>query len=327
MRAAEFAGQAILHALTAALVVEAVLRLWRIGAPGPRLSFRLLALAFPVVVLPAFFLLAPARGEEWFRDRWALFAGSRWGDLAVWGVGVDALGLGLLSALGVTLFLVDLLPFVAERLRRRAPGISAASEGTEAVARAVEEVARAMGVAAPPVLLLESPTPLLLSAGVRSPTLVLSRGALECLDGQERRAALAHELAHLARRDPLLGWILLATRTVMFFNPVVQVVARVAVQEMERRADDLAVGATRDPMAVAGGLVKLFRAGAEGGGARRGLRWGSLLAAYPARARAAAVEARCRRLLDHGPSGPVRFGRLRFVLTGLALSLLLFFVV
>src|SRR3990172_838391 len=61
---AEFAGQAILHALVAALV-----RLWRIRAPDLKLAFRLLVLAFPVVVLPAFFLV-PARRQEWFREGW-----------------------------------------------------------------------------------------------------------------------------------------------------------------------------------------------------------------------------------------------------------------
>lgn len=328
MSVAEFAGQAILHALVAALVVESLIRLWRIGAPDLRLGFCLLALAFPVLVLPAFFLLAPARGEEWFRERWALFSGSRWGDLQVGGVGLDAVGLGLLSALGVTLFLADLVPFLADQLTGRALKSASPAKGSEAIAREVEEIAGAMDIPAPPVLLLESPTPLLLCAGVRRPALVLSRGAVECLDRQERRVAFAHELGHLARRDPLLGWILMALRTAMFFNPVVQVVARVAVRDMEWRADDLAVRATSDRMALAAGLVKLYRSGpGRGGPGRRRIPWGLLTAACPARARARAIETRCRRLLDHEPSAPVRFGGLRFVLTGLALSLLLFFVV
>ncbi len=321
MSPGEFAGQAIMHALVAALVVEAVVRLWRVASPDLRLAFRLLALAFPVLVLPAFFFLVPARGEEWFKEGWALFTGSRWGEVTVWGVGVDVLGLALLSAAGLALFMADLLPFLAERLKDRNLGTEPCSDEPAAVVREVNEVAGRMGVAPPSVLFHGSPAPLLLCAGIRRPALVLSRGTIERLDGRERLAALGHEIAHLARRDPLIGWILMAARAVMFFNPAAQVIARAAVQEMEWRADDLAAQTFRDPVALAGALVKLSRAGtAEGSSAR-------LLAAYSGRARAVAIEKRCRRLLDGRSPAPLRFGRLRVVLTGLALSLLLFFVV
>jgi Zn-dependent protease with chaperone function len=116
----------------------------------------------------------------------------------------------------------------------------------------------------------------------------------------------------------------------MFFNPVVQVVARTVVRETEARADDLAVAATGDPLALASGLVKLFRT-AEGGRdscRRRRIPWVALLPGPLARARAKAIEERCRRLLDQGPSGgPVPLGRVRLAMTGFALLLLLFFVV
>ena len=325
---AEYAGQAIVHALVAALVVEALVRLWRVEIPDLRLAFRLLVLAFPLLVLPAFFLLAPARGEEWFRDRWAIFAGRRWGGLGVWGVAADRLGLILVSGVGVTLFLRDLLPFLAERFRGRALSSSMVPDGNEAVARELPKVAGAMGLAAPPVLLLEEPAPVLLCAGVLRPTLILSRGTLEILDGRELSAALAHEVAHLARWDPMVGWLLIAARAAMFFNPAVQVAARAMIQEMEWRADDLAVAATGDALAVASGLVKLFRAGEvrRASGHRRIL-WVASLAGGWARVRAAAIERRCRRLLDQRSPEPAPLGRVRFALTAFALSLLLFFVV
>lgn len=327
---AEYIAQAILHALVAALVVEALVRLWRVRAPDLRLAFRLLALAFPLLILPAFFFLAPVRGEEWFRERRALFVGKRWGELEVWGLGLSDLGFFLLSGLGVILFLMDLLPFLADRLKGRALRSGIASGGTETVAPELEEVSRAMGVTAPAVLLMDRPTPLLLCAGVLRPKLLLSPGTLESLDRRELRAALAHELGHLARRDPLLGWLLMGGRALMFFNPVVQVVARTVVRETEARADDLAVAATGDPLALASGLVKLFRT-AEGGRdscRRRRIPWVALLPGPLARARAKAIEERCRRLLDQGPSGgPVPLGRVRLAMTGFALLLLLFFVV
>lgn len=325
---AEYAGQTIVHALVAALVVEALVRLWRVEIPDLRLAFRLLALAFPLLVLPVFFLLAPARGEDWFRERWAIFVGRRWGELSVWGVAVDDLGLALLSGLGVSLFLLDLLPFLAERLRGRALSSGLAWDGTGVIARELPKVASAMGLPAPPVLLLDEPAPVLLCAGVLRPMLILTRETVRILDERELSAALAHELGHLARWDLLLGWLLIAARAVMFFNPVVQVVARRIVQEMEWSADDLAIAATGDPLALTGGLVKLFRAGEvrQAHGHRRVSRLARLTGGL-ARARAAAIERRCRRLLDQRRSEPVPFGKVRLGLTGFALSLLLFFVV
>ncbi len=325
---AEYAGQAVLHALIAAVVVEVLIRLWRIRTPDLRLAFCLLVLAVPLLILPAFFFLAPARQEEWFRERWAIFVGRRWEGLHVWGVGVAGLGLVLSSGLGVCLFLVDFLPLVSERLTRSALRPCPASDVGEAVSQELERLAQAMRLTVPPVRVVDTPAPLLFCAGVARPTLILSRSAFEILDRKERSAALAHELAHLARWDPLLGWLLILGRAAMCFNPAVQVVARMAVRDMEWRADDLAVATTGDPLALAGGLVKLFRAGGERQAGvrprpRRALCWEASLARF----REAAIEKRCRRLLGPNPSGAVPFGAVRIVLTGFALSCLLFFVV
>ena len=52
------------------------------------------------------------------------------------------------------------------------------------------------------------------------------------------RAALAHELSHVRHGDPLRDVVLAALRTLQWFNPVAQVVARRITQETEWRADD-----------------------------------------------------------------------------------------
>ena len=55
------AGQAILHATVAALVVEALLRLWRVEDPGERLAMRWVEMAAPVLLTTAYLALAPWR--------------------------------------------------------------------------------------------------------------------------------------------------------------------------------------------------------------------------------------------------------------------------
>jgi Zn-dependent protease with chaperone function len=159
----------------------------------------------------------------------------------------------------------------------------------------------------------------LLCAGVREPALVLSRGTLERLDARELRVALAHELGHLVGRDIPLGWGLMGARALQAFNPVLQLVARTVVLEAERRADDVAVEATGERLALASALLKSFQAvGTPAAGA-----------AHPrtlaARGREAEIEERCRRLL-RAPQPPLPFARVRLAATALALSALLFFV-
>jgi Zn-dependent protease with chaperone function len=157
---------------------------------------------------------------------------------------------------------------------------------------------------------------------------VISRGALERLDGRERRAALAHEVAHVGRRDPLLGWVLMALRLALWFNPAVQIVARLVARELEWRADDLAAASTGDHEALASALTKLSGApDAERRSARDRARapWRSV--DLFRRGRAAAVAARRTRLHRLEAPATRAFGTLRFGMTAVALALLLFFVV
>jgi Zn-dependent protease with chaperone function len=154
---------------------------------------------------------------------------------------------------------------------------------------------------------------------------VVSRGAVGLLDPEELRAALAHELAHLSRRDPAASWGVLCARILMWFNPAFQVVARAVARDAEWLADDRAAEACGDRLALASGLLKLHRA-TSGGGMRRPLPFAAALSEPLARVRSRDIEVRCRRLLDP-PSPRLPFGGARVALTALSLTALLFFVV
>lgn len=320
----EIAAQAIFHTLVASLFVEALVRSWRVTEPRQRMALRLVALGYPLVVVPALLSLFPFRLDEPFHDGPALLVGERWTEVRLLGVPLFDAWLAAFAGLGAALFLMDLLPLL--RGRRRPRLAPAAPDPRSAAALAVvPELAAALGVPAPPVEFLDRDAPVLFCTGVRRHAIVVSRGALRLLDADELRAALAHELAHLARHDPAASWGVMAARALMWFNPAFQVLSRALARDAEWLADERAAATCGDRLALASGLIKLHRA-SGGAGIRRTLPFAAALAEPLARVRSLDVEVRCRRLLDGAPA-PLPFLKARVAIAAASLTVVLFFVV
>ena len=66
----------------------------------------------------------------------------------------------------------------------------------------------------------------------------------------ELRSVLAHEFAHVRRRDALLGWVLACSDVIYFFNPVVHLVKRAIIFERERACDEQVLALAQAPRAV-----------------------------------------------------------------------------
>jgi len=79
--------------------------------------------------------------------------------------------------------------------------------------------------------------------GIGRPTLVLPRSLVAELTPAQLRQALAHELAHVARRDLAWGWPAQLAVTVYFFNPAVHWAAWHLRLERELACDQLALAA------------------------------------------------------------------------------------
>lgn len=113
---------------------------------------------------------------------------------------------------------------------------------------------RAAGVARVPRLTesAQSSTPLAL--GMRE---ICVPTRFRELPAEERRAALAHELAHVARRDPL--WYLAAgiAEAVFFFQPLHRLARRRLRESAEYLSDDWAVRQTGSPLGLARCLVEV----------------------------------------------------------------------
>jgi heat shock protein HtpX len=144
---------------------------------------------------------------------------------------------------------------------------------------AADTVAAKLGVRSPGLYLIDDPFPRLFSVGrgPTSSTVAISTGALVALRREELEAAIAHELAHVRRRDVLVqtfvvlfattmvelsragGWF---SRALLYvFAPVGAAFVHVLLSPTrELRADVLAVSATGGAHDLADALLRLDRA-------------------------------------------------------------------
>lgn len=150
------------------------------------------------------------------------------------------------------------------RLSRDARRTIEASTVPVEVRRTVHRVAARMGLDAPPVGLAEGCPGGASVVGVRHPSIVLDADLVDRLDPRELEGVVAHELAHVRRRDNLVALVLSVVRDVLFFVPGGRWALRQLLVEREIAADHVAVEATTRPGALASGLLKVLE-GAGGG--------------------------------------------------------------
>ncbi|MFA9445350.1 M48 family metalloprotease [Egicoccus sp. AB-alg6-2] len=136
-------------------------------------------------------------------------------------------------------------------------------EGTAApqLQAITEQLAARLRVPAPAVALLPACPGGALVVGTRRPVVLLGQDLLERLDPAELEGVLAHELAHVRRRDNLVSGVLGAVRDLTFFVPGGGWAVRQLHRERELAADQVAVAVTERPGALASGLLKVIEAG------------------------------------------------------------------
>ena len=312
---ARAAAETILHGLVAAVAVMLILGAGRIRDPQTRLHHWLLAMACPVLLTPLCWLVFPGRTDEHFREVWSLFSGSHFSFVAWRGLRAGRVAALALAIAGCLLYLRDLLPFALDVGRSRVARRDLATI-PEVLSKSVAAAAGALGTGMPRLMVIASRHPILICRGLRRSIIVASTGLVDLLAPDELDAAVAHEMHHARRHDPLLGWVLMIVRSIFFFNPAVQLCARAAVHEIERRAD-LGAAARSGPEAVTRSLRKL--AGSKGDDKRP-----PHLAAWHG-FRLAAIEERCRTLIDEGQR--VSPPRSTLLATAIGLGVILFLTV
>lgn len=254
-QAGMYIAQSFFHALIAVIVTDGALRAWKIEEPAVKQRFRFLTVLFPVFSFPLYQLINPDRGSLLFREE-ALFDSGRWLGMELFGtVPLRLLFLILLAVTALIFFFQELVP-ILRHVFETTPDLF---EENNLEGRAVvNEALASLPVDGPRVVIIDDDELVIFSATGRNAAIFISTGLLRALSVEQVRAALAHEIAHIARsaRPVLLAAFVL--RMIMFFNPVVLVEFRRAVRNEEKICDDIAVSLTGRPDALAETLKKFY---------------------------------------------------------------------
>lgn len=135
--------------------------------------------------------------------------------------------------------------------------IRGGQEAPPALTRDLAAMAARFGLDRTPSLRLSpcADTPMVI--GCWRTVVILPASALLHLEPQALEAVLAHELAHIRRRDPLVNLLQSVAEALLFFHPAAWWLSRQIRELREVCCDDDAVALTGDPMPLARGLAAL----------------------------------------------------------------------
>jgi Zn-dependent protease with chaperone function len=250
-----YVAQSFCHSVIASIIADQALKIWKIDDPVIRQRFRLIVVLFPIFSFPLYQVLNPGRSSVLFRLN-ALFDINRWLNMEIWGVIPLSLLFLLVLAITSLIFLFqEMIPVLRHTLESK----HAVHEGARTHADPfIEHASNALSIETPEVLIVDDDEPLILSTTGKNPAILISTGLSRTLTPDQMEAALAHEIAHIARsRRPVLLTVFLL-RMIMFFNPVVLVEFRRVVRNEEKICDDIAVSLTHRPEALAEALKKFY---------------------------------------------------------------------
>ena len=107
----------------------------------------------------------------------------------------------------------------------------------------VDRLARRLGISPTPDVRVSADVEMPLVTGLFRATVLLPARAVEILTPAEWAMAICHELAHVRRRDLLLGWVPAMAERLFFFHPLARLAAREYALEREAACDALVLRA------------------------------------------------------------------------------------
>ncbi|HXY54789.1 MAG TPA: M56 family metallopeptidase [Nitrospirota bacterium] len=250
-----YVAQSFCHSVIASIIADQAVKLWKIDDPGIRQRFRLIVVLFPIFSFPLYQVLNPGRSSVLFRLS-ALFDINRWLNMEIWGIIPFSILFLIVLAITSLIFLFqEMVPVLRHTLESK----HAVHDGARTHADPfIERASNELSIETPEMLIVDDDEPVILSTTGKNPAILISTGLSKTLTPDEMQAALAHEIAHIARsRRPVLLVVFLL-RVIMFFNPVVLVEFRRVVRNEEKICDDIAVSITNRPEALAEALKKFY---------------------------------------------------------------------
>ncbi|MPZ86674.1 MAG: M48 family metalloprotease [Nitriliruptorales bacterium] len=137
------------------------------------------------------------------------------------------------------------------------PGMAPAEDHRRLV-MLVDSLAPRMGLRSPRLLLVERCPGGAFASGTLRPLIAVDPEFVRTLDDRELEGLLAHELAHLHRRDPLLCLLVGLFRDLTFFLPPAYLAGRWLWREQEESADQVAAEVTARPASLASSILKVW---------------------------------------------------------------------
>jgi Zn-dependent protease with chaperone function len=248
--------QSVVHSMVTLLIIEVSLRIWRVSTVEERFRYRLLVILLPFLMFPIFQFVDPRRGSFYFVQDRAFFSSMRW-------LGIDLLGIFPVAyafffiALAVSALVIvqEIVPIVRDLFARKGGAVQEGLCPCSQLEQMVAEMSDDLKIAKPSVMIIESESPLIYTAGTTNHTIVVSCSLIEVLDIRQLRTALAHELAHIVRRSTVTTMFVFLVRLCMFYNPVSLLQFRRLIQDDEQICDDITVSITGDAQALASALT------------------------------------------------------------------------
>jgi len=166
------------------------------------------------------------------------------------------------SPLALTVIIVSAIVFAAWRLvglirfnRLLSGALQLEREDYEDIFSILDRLVKKTDIPYPVVVGIEAKdTPF--TVGIKRPVIAIAPSVFSRLDDAEIEAVLAHEIAHISRKDYLFHWPIVIVRDVLFFNPITNFVYQRISFERERACDDFSSRLSQ-PLTLAKSLIKI----------------------------------------------------------------------
>ncbi len=247
--------QGTFYSIIAVIIINSIRRSWNINSPVILQRLHFVSIIMPPLTIPLYYLLNPSRNSPEWRLRSLIDIESL---LSIEYAGINA-GMVMLFLMIITaliFFLQEIIPVIKNITMTK----------REEEKRIVKTFYINFFDQKHEVKIIEDEEYIIFSSTGIRPSIYISTGLINDLSEEELDAALAHEAAHILRsKRPLLIAVFIF-RVMMFFNPVVLIEFRKAVQEEEKICDRMALKITGNPAVFMSVLKRFIREGNEKSG-------------------------------------------------------------